>query len=767
MSKQNIEDLFEAYSSNMSAFPCLFDELAKELNVSSSALQMMDVGYDPSKQSWAFAERDGRGNIIGITLRSRDGKKFMVKGSKRGLTFVLNPGAMTGENRYMPGRHRWKAVTKANPCPVCGKEKWCMVSETRNPAAALCTKISEGSIEKFDAFCAWLHVLRPEATSAFNENEILVPSASPILVLEGFSDVAAATSLGFTAIGRPNDTGKMELLTALPLAGKEIVVIGENDAGAGVRGMRVAYHNLRKLTNKIKMVLPPEGVKDLRAWVGTGVTQKELIDYINEHAEGEEESVMEECSPTALARSFLDEHSEGERLLLRNYLGKWVQFNGKFYEEIKDEVLRGELYSFLDGKEVSVTNSKGEIRLADYIATRSKVNDILDAMCQWCPVTREAPFWMIKGDGLPPIERTLPFENGILDLDEYVYNNKVVMHNSTDVFSVRAFPYEFDENLESKMWIDFLKDIFDNDRERMVLLSQWFGYNCIPDVSFEKMMWFIGLSRSGKGTAINCLRGMLGNSQCADTSYASIAGDFGYAPLINKLSAVIGDSRTPARHIVSNALEALLRITGGDHVSINRKFKDHLTSVNLKCRFTIAANDIPQITDYSQSLLARANVIRFNKSFVGKEDWSLKRKLTNEAKSGKLINFALSGLKELARSNSFVVPHSSLSALQSFLETTSPVSSFIQECCDTDDSVDDTDKRCAVIPKTMLFEAWKGWCEERNLKPGNYQSFCSSIASSVSYITASRRRVDGRSQYVFEGAKLQDWVYTQYLGRPK
>ena len=760
MSKQ-FEDLFEAYSSNMTIFPDLYDELAKELNVSSSALQMMDVGCDPSKQSWAFAERDGRGDIIGITMRSRDGKKFMVSGSKRGLTFVLNPGAMTGENRYMPGRHRWKAVTKANPCPVCGKDKWCMVSETRNPAAALCTKISEGSIKKLEAFCAWLHVLRPEATSVFNENEVLVPSALPILVLEGFSDVAAATTLGFTAVGRPNDTGKMELLTSLPLAKKEIVIIGENDAGAGVRGMKTAYHNLKKLSNRVKMMMPPEGVKDLRKWLTAGLTQQELLDYINTNAKGEEEDVLEECSPSKLARAFLDEHSKGETTLLRSYLGKWVEFNGRFYEEVDEKVLRGQLYAFLDDKEVSNTNNKGEVKLTDYAATRNKVNDILDAMCQWCPVKREAPFWMIKGDNLPPIDRTLPFENGVLDLDEYIYNNNVKMHDPTDVFSVRAFPYKFDEDAGSKLWGDFLVDIFDDDSERIMLLSQWFGYNCVPDMTFEKMMWLIGVSRSGKGTTVNCLRGMLGNSQCADTSYASIAGDFGYAPLVDKLSAVIGDSRTPARHIVSNALEALLRITGGDFVSINRKFKDHLTSVSLKCRFTIAANDIPLIMDYSKSLLARANIIRFNKSFVGREDWSLKRRLTQEAKSGKLINFALAGLKELARTNSFVVPESSLSSLQNFLDTTSPISAFIEECCEIS-----TDPE-AVVPKVMMFDAWRGWCEERNLKPGSYQSFCTGVTSTASYITVTRKRVNGRAEYVFGGARLQKWVYSQYLGRPK
>ena len=757
--KQNIEEQFEALSSNMSSFPGLFDVLAKELNVDSSALRRLDVGYDPSKQAWAFAERDERGNIIGITMRTHDGKKFMVKGSKRGLTYVLNPGAMTGENRYMPGRHRWIAVTKANRCPVCGREKWCMVSETRNPAAVLCTKESEGSIKKFESFCAWLHVLRPEATSVFNENEVLVPSALPILILEGFSDVAAATTLGFTAVGRPNDLGKMEMLTSLPLAGKDVVTIGENDAGAGERGMRTAYHNLRKVTDKNRMMLPPEGVKDLRAWVGTGVTQKELIEHINANAKGEEESVMEECSPTILARTFLDEHSQGKCLLLRSYLGKWVRFNGKFYEEVKDDILRGELYKFLDGKEIANTNNKGEVKLTNYMATRSKINDIIDAMCQWCPIKREAPFWMIKGDGLPPIERTLPFENGILDLDEYVYNNKIKMYDPISSFSVRSFPYAFDENISSKIWIDFLKDIFDDDKERMVLLSQWFGYNCIPDISFEKMMWLLGARRGGKGTIIDCLRGMLGSSQCADTSYASIAGDFGYAPLINKLSAVIGDSRTPPRNIMANALESLLRITGGDHVTVNRKFKDHLTSVNLKCRFTIAANAIPSITDYSQALLARANIIKFEKSFVGKEDWGLKRRLTDEAKSGKLINFALTGLKELARSNSFIVPGSSLGMLQSFMNVTSPITSFIEECCDANVE--------AVLPKTLMFEAWKGWCEERNIKPGNYQSFCNGVSSTASHIKASRRKVDGRAQYVFEGAKLQDWVYTQHLGRPK
>ncbi len=104
----------------------------------------------------------------------------------------------------------------------------------------------------------------------------------PIYCPEGFSDAAALVGAGRCAIGRPNVGGGVELLAGL-LRGdpRPIVILGENDdrwAGPegrpawrrpGYDGAVAACTRLRKalLRMDITAALPPEGFKDIRAYI--------------------------------------------------------------------------------------------------------------------------------------------------------------------------------------------------------------------------------------------------------------------------------------------------------------------------------------------------------------------------------------------------------------------------------------------------------------------------------------------------------------------
>ena len=53
-----------------------------------------------------------------------------------------------------------KRVSPENPCPICGKPDWCMYSS--DGTAAICTRISEGSIKKCKNDAGWLHKLKDD-----------------------------------------------------------------------------------------------------------------------------------------------------------------------------------------------------------------------------------------------------------------------------------------------------------------------------------------------------------------------------------------------------------------------------------------------------------------------------------------------------------------------------------------------------------------------------------------------------------------------------
>ena len=99
-----------------------------------------------------------------------------------------------------------------------------------------------------------------------------------VILPEGFTDTVAASAMGEVAIGRPSVSGGVvaiaDLLNSLALPETvEVVLLGENDLAADGRwpGRDWAMEGARKLARllgyrfHIKVVMPPDGVKDLRA----------------------------------------------------------------------------------------------------------------------------------------------------------------------------------------------------------------------------------------------------------------------------------------------------------------------------------------------------------------------------------------------------------------------------------------------------------------------------------------------------------------------
>lgn len=759
-----MQKLFDAFKSNLASYPKLLEVLSQKLGVSTKSLQTIGVGINPHSQSWVFPERNEKGDIIGLAQRRFDGKKLMVKGSKRGLTYVLNQ-VQSGE-QYVKGKHNWQRVSKTILCPICGKSDGCLVpaGNPPNPTAVVCVHISEGATKKLEL--GYLHILDSKRNVGYGKNGTLLPSDSPILIVEGASDVAAAMDLGFVAVGRPSAEGGMALLQKI-LVNRKVVIVGENDSGAGKRGMEAAFHTLKSICKSTIKILPPENIKDLRDWKNNyELTQVNLMDYVNQTGdESTDPDIFESDIAHTIAGEWLRrEKTIDGKLSLYNHQGQWAEYTKNRYENLNSFYFRGQLYNFLDGKLYKRVNTRNEVVFEPYRPTRAKINDIIDALSQWCSIVKDAPVWLSKDDRPDPID-LIVFQNGILDVQKYL-NGEICLYDSTpELFTFNALPYDFDENLESKIWDDFVNDIFNNEQDKVSLLAQWFGYNCIPDLSYEKLMLFTGRPRSGKSTVLEAMQAMLGEEQCCETSFQSLTGPFGYQPLLGKYTAIIGDAKSPKSNGADAVLEKILHITGGDAVSVNRKNVTELPMVHLKCRFTIAMNDLPAFTDHARALEPRLNILVFENSYLGKEDRTLKRRLRQEAQQGKLINFALRGLKSLREQKDFIVPKSSTIAMRQFQELASPTVTFVAECCEFQppDSREEY-----TVTKDQLYEIWQLWCSYQGRKPGVKQQFGKWFLSACPQVITERmRKGTEKRQYVFRGVRLASWVFKEYLGRQK
>jgi len=62
--------------------------LAGELGVSAAAFRQRQIGWYENRECYTIPERNGKGEVVGISCRFLDGNKKAIKGSKRGLIFA-------------------------------------------------------------------------------------------------------------------------------------------------------------------------------------------------------------------------------------------------------------------------------------------------------------------------------------------------------------------------------------------------------------------------------------------------------------------------------------------------------------------------------------------------------------------------------------------------------------------------------------------------------------------------------------------------------
>lgn len=747
----DLTSLYSTYAQNTARFPALYTELASQLGVTVESVIKAEVGFIPvdehGNQAWAFPERNAKGGVTCIQERLNNGKKYTVKGSRRGLAYMVSHDTTQYEKNG-----RWERVSADRPCPLCGHPDGCMYpkEEYNNPNAVICVTTKVGSVKSMEL--GYLHILDPARQKLQMQNySILLPSEHPNLVVEGWTDVLAAYDLGFTAVGKPSAASKSKDLIEL-LSGHKVVILGENDAGAGKAGMESTFVRLQKACPDCTKIMPPEGVKDLRQWVLKGLTREELLDYIEKVGSKvlDSEIFADDRSLTVASTWIKDYKTTNNETSLGIYRKGYVDFDGHCYEQLADDQVHGQLYRDIGSR--SYVDATGAIK--PYKLTCAKVRDILQACSSKCLIESDPPCWLTPGEHPDPT-KLIVFQNGILDIDRYLVDDTAHMMVNPDpkLFTFNALPYDFDETLESDLWNDTKADIFNEHPDKLRLLAQWFGYNLVPDMSQEKFMLFKGRIRSGKGTLAHALKAMLGKRNWCATDFGDggLAGPFGYHPLVGKLCAVVGDTTASRSGRENTVLLKILNIVGRDSVSINVKGKPHLPDIALCCRFTFAMNDFPAFRDDSGALEARTNILTFDNSYLGREDKTLKDRLAKEATSGKLINFALRGLKDLYANGEFTVPAESVLALRTFRELVSPIPQFTQYCTELD-------KEGPGVSTDYLYDLWKWWCSREGLKHGYKSTLIRNLLSTVPDAMQIMDGEVGNPDRMIMGIKVTGWA---------
>ena len=484
-----------------------------------------------------------------------------------------------------------------------------------------------------------------------------------------------------------------------------------------------------------------------KTFKGGGATLRSLIFKVNQQKRTEAlargEIILDQGAMNH-ARIFLDtNYSSEEGYKLVHYADDFYIYAGTHYEVIEEATIRSKLYSLLD--KCKKAGKKGE--LTPFNPSPASVSAALDAVKSIIHLENHAntkpPIWLEHyAQNKPHAAHLVSLKNGIFDLQD-----NIVLPHSLGFFTQNSLPFAYDESAQCPEWMAFLASVWGDDQESIDTLQEMFGYILSGDTRQQKFFNIIGPRRSGKGTINKVLVDLLGQHNTVAPQLEELCDTFGLQPWLGKLLASFTDARAPERNR-SAVVSQLLRIVGGDTITVNRKNKESWNGY-MPTRIVIYSNEVLQLTENSNALTGRMVVLKMTRSFYDNEDTNLSTKLRAEL-SG-IFNWAMEGLnRRIERGGQFIQPQSGKELLDLMAELGNPIGSFVEDALEIDPE--------AEVNKDHVFACYKHWALKKSIPPGTELAFKRRFLAAIQEhrIVSDSKRVDGNRIHVYRGVKLNE-----------
>lgn len=377
--------------------------------------------------------------------------------------------------------------------------------------------------------------------------------------------------------------------------------------------------------------------------------------------------------------------------------------------------------------------------------TKSRVDNVVDALRGAANLSHLAvpcaPEWIERRPDDPDPRAMIPLANGLLNVDD-----GRLIPPTPRLFVPYALPFEHDPVVAApSTWLRFLAALWPDDQASIDCLQEWLGYLLTAATDQQKALMIVGPKRSGKGTIGRVIVRLLGAGNVASPTLASLGQPFGLQVLIGKTAALISDARLGGRADIAAIAENLLRITGEDEISVDRKFQTAYTA-RLISRLIVLTNEVPVFRDAASALPSRFVILRTTRSFIDQEDHQLEHKLVAELPG--ILAWALTGLRRLRERGRFLQPADGAAALRMMEDLASPIGAFLRERCVVEPG--------GQVPIGSLYDAWREWCKEHGRdSPGTEQTFGRDIAAAAPQVRPSQRRINGERVRYYEGLRIR------------
>jgi P4 family phage/plasmid primase-like protien len=282
-------------------------------------------------------------------------------------------------------------------------------------------------------------------------------------------------------------------------------------------------------------------------------------------------------------------------------------------------------------------------------------------------------------------------------------------HERTN-YNTTCLPVNYNPQAGCKIWLEFVDSLFGglyDGEDRIKLLQEMMGVAlCEENLNLQKALALTGQSRGGKGVIIKVLQTLLGQGNYGLAEFTTLHSGKTQTAFANNRIVFDAEAKSPERRYRSVAAGFFNKLVAGDRVAIPQLYQQDPLETDINCVFMMACNDLPNLGDASGATAKRVVSLEFDRSFYGREDRNLAKRLTRPEELEGILIWCLEGLVRFKQQGKFTLPESSRDNEKELLDAEQPLSGFVRTFVRF--------RQGGRVLTRDLYDAYKGWCLVEN-----------------------------------------------------
>jgi len=338
-------------------------------------------------------------------------------------------------------------------------------------------------------------------------------------------------------------------------------------------------------------------------------------------------------------------------------------------------------------------------------------------------------------------------EEGKINLENCVVDCRTgeTFAHSPEHYAMYTLPYAYDPEATCPKFNKFLDEVLP-DKECQDLLLHFLGC-VVANVAPKKLDIFLvmyGEGSNGKSVLLGLIEYLLGDDAVSNVPLKDMCDTRMVPLMIGKTLNIDYDASTTG----TIPSEPLKKLTSGDPFT-SKLLYENVMKVKLNTKLIIAANAIPNIPELSKAIQRRIYALPFTAYFDEMErDKHIDPKLHAEAPG--ILNKLLAAYKRAVKNDfNYKAPEVVDYLRQEMRYDQNPLVAFKEDCL-VDSLTKAGEYDGSYVFTDSLFEAYKNYCIEQNMKPKSKSSF---VADLKKVLRTDPKRYNFKPKHPTTGAR--------------